>query len=127
MTVWGTVESLIQTTVCPRWIVRFAGWNWNSQVPGHETMETLTWAGRVVVVVGAGLVVVVVGGGLVVGGDVALVVVGPAGSVVAGCATEVTGDVIAVVVLEALGCFEVDLLDRSCLPVWCLAAVAGPF
>jgi hypothetical protein len=63
VTVWGTVESLVQTTDCPGWIVSSAGWNSNSQVPVHETMDTPTWVGRVVVVVGTGLVVVVVAGG----------------------------------------------------------------
>jgi hypothetical protein len=135
VTVWGTVESLVQTTVCPRWIVRSAGWNSNSQLPGHETMDTPTWAGRVVVVVGGGLVVgVVVGGGLdvggddalVVGGDDALVAGGPVGTVVVGCVSEVTGDVVAVVVADARGGFEVDLLEPLCVPVWCSPAVFGP-
>jgi hypothetical protein len=119
VTVWGAVESLVQTTVCPWWIVRSAGWNSNSQLPGHETMDTPTWAGRVVVVVGGGgglvvevvvvgeglVVEVVVGGGLVVGDDVALDVGGPVGTVVAACVSEVTGEVVAVVALDARGCF----------------------
>jgi hypothetical protein len=117
VTVCGAVESLVQTTVCPRWIVRSAGWNSNSQLPEHETMDTATRAGRVEVVVLAGSVVeVVVDGGLVVEGDVAFVggdvifVVGVlVGTVVAARFSEVTGDVGAVVVLDALGCFEVDL------------------
>jgi hypothetical protein len=122
VTVWGTVESLVQTTVCPRWIVMSAGWNSNSQLPGHDTMDTPTWAGMVVVVVGGGLVLgVVVGGGRVVGGDVALVVGGDVafvvvGTVVAGCVSEVIGDVVAVVLLDARAELEVGLLERLCVP-----------
>jgi hypothetical protein len=122
---------LVQTTVCPRWIVMSAGWNSNSQLPEHDTMDTPTWAGKVVVVVGAGpVVVVVVDGGLVVGGDVALVVgadvdVVVVGIVVAGCVSEVVGEVIAVVLLDACGGLEVDLLERLCVPEgW--RAVTGP-
>lgn len=126
VTVWGIVESLVQTTVCPRRIVRFAGSNSNSQLPAHETMETPTWAGRVVVVGGAGLVVgVVVVGGLVVGDDVALVVGGAVATVACGCVSEVAGEVGAVVALGALGRFEVEF-ERLCVPVLCSAAVAGP-
>jgi hypothetical protein len=106
-----------------------AGWNANSQLPGHDTMDTPTWAGKVVVVVGAGLVVVVVvGASLVVGGDVTLVVGADValvvvGTVVAGCVSEVIGDVIAVVLVDARG--EADLLECLCVVVgW--PVVTGP-
>jgi hypothetical protein len=114
-----------------------AGWNSNSQLPEHDTMDTPTWAGKVVVVVGAGpVVVVVVDGGLVVGGDVLVVgadvlVVGAdvalvvVGTVIGGWVSEVTGDVIAVVLLDLPAGLEIDLLERLCVPEgW--RAVTGP-
>jgi hypothetical protein len=129
VTVWGTVESLVQTTVCPEWMVRSAGWNSNSQLPEHERMDTPTWAGRVVVVVGAGVVVeVVVDGGFVVGGEVAFVVGGSVDTVRDGWVSLLTGvvvaavTVVAVVVLDSLGCLELDLFEGFFVPAWCLTA-----